>query len=153
MIADPELMTASEADRWVNEIDYYLLGDLFSSLVAGSRLASTRTGKWMKSKQEYVRQCGYSVLASALQNGNDISSGDCKKILAIIERAIHGSPNRARHAMNMALIAIGIYRRSLTDLAIAAAQRIGRVEVDHGDTSCQTPDAVTYIRKVLVRQK
>ena len=35
---------------------------------------------------------------------------------------------------------------------IAAAQRIGKVEVDHGDTDCKTPDAVSYIKKSLARK-
>ena len=36
--------------------------------------------------------------------------------------------------------------------ALAAAQRVGRVEVDHGQTSCKTPDAAGYIRKTLERR-
>jgi hypothetical protein len=41
----------------------------------------------------------------------------------------------------------------LRDEAIAAARRIGKVEVDHGDTDCKTPDAVEYILKVEARRK
>lgn len=37
--------------------------------------------------------------------------------------------------------------------AIAAATRIGTVEVDHGDTHCKTPEAVSYIRKAALRAK
>lgn len=50
-------------------------------------------------------------------------------------------------AMNSALIAIGCRNAKLEKLAVAAAKRIGPVEVDHGDTSCKTPDAVAYIAK------
>ena len=32
------------------------------------------------------------------------------------------------------------------------AQRIGKVDVEHGDTSCKTPDAAEYIRKAAQRQ-
>jgi len=35
---------------------------------------------------------------------------------------------------------------------LAAAKRIGKVEVDHGETSCKTPDASTYIRKAVARR-
>jgi hypothetical protein len=90
------------------------------------------------------------VLACARRDGrDDISDADCRAILKTIEKEIHDSPNRARHAMNSALIAIGIYRPALTQEAIAAARRIGKVEVDHGETSCVTPDAVPYIQKTL----
>jgi hypothetical protein len=36
--------------------------------------------------------------------------------------------------------------------AIAAAKQIGKVEVDHGRTSCKTPDAVAYINKAVQRK-
>ena len=39
-----------------------------------------------------------------------------------------------------ALIAIGC-RASMTERAIAVARKIGKVEVDHGETGCKTPDA------------
>ena len=32
---------------------------------------------------------------------------------------------------------------------LAAARRIGKVMVDHGDTSCKTPDAESYIIKCV----
>jgi hypothetical protein len=36
--------------------------------------------------------------------------------------------------------------------ALAAAARIGKVEVDHGDTDCKTPDAAQYILKTRAHQ-
>ena len=54
---------------------------------------------------------------------------------------------RTDHAMNRALIAIGVSNARLEKPALAAAKRIGKVEVDHGETGCQTPDAAAYIRK------
>jgi hypothetical protein len=55
--------------------------------------------------------------------------------------------------MNAAVIAIGGRSAALRKLATAAAKRIGPVEVDHGDTACTTPDAVTYIGKLWERAK
>ena len=48
---------------------------------------------------------------------------------------------RNRHAMAAAL-----------QKAIAVARRIGKVEVDHGDTDCRTPDAEQYILKCVARE-
>jgi len=70
-----------------------------------------------------------------------------------IEKHIHSSPNRVKHSMNAALIAIGSRGGDLTKEALAAAKRIGKVEVDHGDTSCKTPDATPYIKKMLERKR
>jgi|SRR5829696_7030149 len=59
----------------------------------------------------------------------------------------------AGYEMNGALIAIGIRNPALEKKAIAAAERIGKVEVDHGETGCKTPDAVPYIRQAVERRK
>lgn len=153
MVADSSALTSAVADRWVKEIDYYLLANCVSGVVAKSPVASAKMKQWMKSGKEFVRQCGYDVLASCLKDGVAVSDADCKQALATIEKEIHESPNRARHSMNMALIAIGIYRPALTKSAVATAKRIGKVHVDHGETSCKTPDATAYIERALKRKK
>ena len=73
--------------------------------------------------------------------------------LATIEGEIHARKNRVRDAMNSALIAIGIRNDALEEQALAAATRIGKVEVDHGETGCKTPDAADYIRRTLDRRR
>ena len=47
----------------------------------------------------------------------------------------------------MAVIMIGCRNGALRKAATAAAKRIGKVEIDHGDTDCKTPDAAQYIEK------
>jgi hypothetical protein len=39
----------------------------------------------------------------------------------------------------------------LEQKAIEIAREIGKVEVDHGVTSCKTPDAEAYIKKTRER--
>jgi len=68
-------------------------------------------------------------------------------LLQIIETDIHKRPNRMRHSMNGALIAIGCRNKPLRRKAETAAKRIGKVEVDHGETNCVTPDAIDYIAR------
>ena len=55
--------------------------------------------------------------------------------------------------MNMAVIVIGGRNAALRKSALATAKRIGKVEIDHGDTACQTPDAGAYIEKMWARAK
>jgi len=74
-------------------------------------------------------------------------------LLSTIETNIHQAKNRTRYSMNNALIAIGIRNPLLQKKATAAAKRIGTVHVDHGETGCKTPDAVSYIIKTVQRKK
>ncbi len=73
--------------------------------------------------------------------------------LKYIESRIHLSANRVRHAMNQSLIAIGARNKTLRQRATATANRIGEVEVDHGETGCKTPAAIPYIDKMWSRRE
>jgi len=152
-IADPSKLTWSEADRFANETGSDFVGCYLSSLLARSPLVDETMRAWMKSPKEFVRAAGYGILGARLKEDPDsVSEADAGAILAAIEKEIHRSPNRARHAMNGALIGIGVFKPSLRKQAIDAATRIGKVEVDHGETSCTTPDAVSYIAKAAKRK-
>ena len=108
----------------------------------------------MNSPDEFAREMGYEILGVRLKDDPDsVSDADAEKVLEMIETKIHRSPNWARYAMNGALIAIGVFKPALNKKAIAAARRIGKVEVDHGQTNCKTPDAVPYIEHALKRKR
>ncbi len=156
MIADPAQLTAAEADAWTRDLAQHgrTVGGLFAGVVAKTPFADQKMRAWMKSPKEFVRACGYDVLGVRLRDGDTtVTDADCAKILADIEKIIRRAPNWVRYTMNGAVIGIGIYRRGLTAKALAAAKRIGEVEVDHGETDCKTPDAVPYIQKALARGK
>jgi hypothetical protein len=55
--------------------------------------------------------------------------------------------------MNTAVINIGIRSEALRERAVAAANRIGEVYVDHGETGCKTPNAVDYIAKTVAHRE
>ncbi len=84
---------------------------------------------------------------------NGLPDAYFEKYLGIIESKIHSDKNWVKYAMNNALINIGVRNRILERRAIAAAKRIGRIEVDHGETGCKTPDAVPYIKKTVAYKK
>jgi hypothetical protein len=108
----------------------------------------------MRSPDEFRRHLGYGILGARLKDNPDsLSDADAEKVLATIEKKIHSSPNWARYAMNGALISIGVFKPTLRERATAAAKRIGKVEVDHGETYCKTPDAVLQLEKASRRKR
>jgi 3-methyladenine DNA glycosylase AlkD len=154
MIADPERMSMNEVESWVSCTTYYELIDLIVRYIgARSRYARKLMERWTRSKEEFVGQAGWDLLGTIAMQENEIDDACFEKYLEIIEKEIHSRKNRTRHAMNNALICIGIRNPRLRQQAIAAAKRIGNVEVDHGDTGCKTPDAVQYIMKAATRRK
>ncbi|MEK7405893.1 MAG: DNA alkylation repair protein [Acidobacteriota bacterium] len=154
LIADPGKMSSSELDAWVKDIGYYVHADLFAGHVAaGSTLARKKMDAWMKSAHDFVAQVGWDLLGILAMREGDLADTYFEKHLETIEAKIHQTGNRTRHAMNNALIAIGMRNARLQKLALAAAARIGKVVVDHGQTGCQTPDAAAYILKAAARRR
>lgn len=153
MIADPREIRSSRLDAWVRDLDNYVLTDAFSDLVSHSPFAKTKMRRWIRSKQEFVGAAGWNVLARLASLDPDLTDEELEAYLATIEAEIHSRKNRARHSMNSALISIGIRNPKLERKAVGAARRIGKVEVDHGETSCKTPDATAYIKKTVARAK
>ena len=153
MIADPPKMTSRELDAWARDLDNYCLTDCFSGLVSEARHARAKMEKWGKSMAEWTGRAGWLLLAHLARKDSELTDRYLEQQLPTIEREIHSRPNQVRDAMNSALIAIGIRNPRLEKKALAAAKRIGKVEVDHGETSCKTPDAAAYIRKTLERRK
>ena len=58
------------------------------------------------------------------------------------------APNRVIMCMNGFVISVGSYVQPLLKQAKAIARKIGKVEVDMGDTACKVPLALEYIEKV-----
>jgi 3-methyladenine DNA glycosylase AlkD len=149
MIADPDGIRAISLESWLRDLDNYVIADAFSGLVWRTPFARSKAEKWLKSRKEFIGQVGYNLLAYLAMNDEDLPDSYFEDHLRKIEAEIHGSANRIRHAMNQALIAVGVRNPVLQRRAITTARRIGKVEVDHGETSCKTPDAVAYIKKVI----
>lgn len=149
-IADPARAADALLESWVQDLNCYVLTDAFAAFVSASPLAARKRNKWRKSKQEWTGAAGWLLIAIAARHA-DTADSAFAGLIEEIESGIPRAKNRTRYAMNSALIAIGV-RPSFTAEAIAAARRIGKVEVDHGATSCTTPDAAAYIRKTIGRR-
>jgi 3-methyladenine DNA glycosylase AlkD len=149
MIADPARLGARELGRWVRSLDNYVVTDAFAKLAARSPAGRKEALRWLADRGEWVSTAGWSTLCWSLQAGSTPEEAELRGHLRTIEKRIHAAKNRTRHAMNSALIGIGVGSPALRAEALAAAERIGPVEVDHGATGCKTPDAAQCIRKVL----
>jgi 3-methyladenine DNA glycosylase AlkD len=153
MIADPAKLSAGRLSQWSTDLEDHVLAGALAGIAAKTSAAESSLPKWLKSKNEWIVVFGWDVLAHLAMSDNGFADDYFEEHLRTIESEIHNAPNMARYAMNGALIAIGLRNPALQKKAIAVADRIGKVEVDHGDTSCKTPDAVTYIRKAAGRRK
>jgi 3-methyladenine DNA glycosylase AlkD len=152
LVVEPAKLSREELVAWVDAAHYRLLNDAVSRVTAASQHAIELADAWRRDRDEWVCSAGWTVVA-ALAMGEVATDDWLAARIDEIEHNLWATPNYGRHCMNSALIAIGGSRPALTKRAIAAAERIGEVEVDHGDTSCTTPDAAAYIRKMSARKR
>lgn len=151
MILDPKKVTTELLNKWVQEVDYYCLMDVLMTAICTSPIAifanKDQPALPIHSSSDFVQS---SILSIAIKN-KTLQDDFFSPYLEEIKENIHNEKNRKKEAMNSALIAIGIRNEDLEQTAIEIARKIGKVQVDHGATSCKTPDAESYIKKARER--
>jgi 3-methyladenine DNA glycosylase AlkD len=151
MIADPA--QGSVVDVWAKDVSSYVISDALATFAAQTSPEAKKIDKWMKNKDEWIACFGWSLFARLARTDAPFTEKALEEYLVAIERDIHKAKNRVKHVMNSAVISIGVRNEKLQKKALAAAARIGKVEVDHGATDCKTPDAVAYILKTVARAR
>lgn len=153
LIADPKKADSDLLEKWVRDLDNYVITDAFSGFVNQTALVREKAEQWVKSDEEWIGTAGWNLLGYVALYDKTLPDEYFEPYLNIIASDIHTRKNRVRYAMNNVLISIGGRSPELKQKAQAVAQRIGLVEVDHGETNCETPDAYAYIDKMWARKK
>lgn len=152
-IADPIKMEYDLAKKWAFDSTYYNLTDLLASnLLIKTSYAQVLSEELMRTENEYAERTGWKLLSLFALANNSLPDAYFLPYLMHIEQNIYDAKNRVREAMNTALISIGCRNDNLESIALKMTDAIGQVVVDHGQTSCKTPDAREYILKVKQRR-
>jgi 3-methyladenine DNA glycosylase AlkD len=151
LVADGGKMSKKQLNDWAKAAPWYMISEYTVAWVAsesphGRELAL----KWMDSPKEGIASSGWSAYGSIIATTPD-DQLDLKEIEGLLKRIIKEiktAPNRVRYCMNGFVIAVGTYVKPLLAKAKETAEKIGKVEVDMGGTSCKVPLATEYIHKV-----
>jgi 3-methyladenine DNA glycosylase AlkD len=153
MIGDPAQADEQLLTAWAGDLRDHVVADALVGFVSKTRDARAWMERWIDTDGEWTERAGWHLLGQLAANDPALPGAFFEPYLARIERDINAERNRIRQAMNNALIAIGMRDDTLEARALAVAKAIGKVNVDHGDTSCKTPDATSSIRKGRERQR
>jgi len=150
MIVDGAKLTTAQLQQWADTAAWGMISGTVVSWVAaehpdGFALAM----KWIDSKKESVAVSGWRTLGAlaAVVPDDRLPMKQFSALLDRVAKTISSASDDVRYAMNGFVIACGTYLAPLGDKAIATARKVGRVEVDMGDTACQVPEAESYILK------
>ncbi len=151
MVADGSRMTKKRLHDWARAASFPTISEYTVPGVAcESRHARSLALEWIDSRKESVASTGWCTYAGivAVTPDDELDRDEIEGLLDRVENEIDKAPNRVKYTMNGFVIAVGSYVRPLAKRAKATAKRLGKVEVDVGDTSCKVPVATEYIAKV-----
>ena len=151
LIADDEKMSKADLQQWIKNSTSLSVCEFTVPWVAtGSNYGDELAREWIGSSNENTAAAGWATLSGlvSVKPDTELDIPFLKSLLKKIPSIIHKAPNRVRYNMNGFIIAVGAYVTSLTNEAIAAAEKTGVVSVDMSGTACKVPDAAGYINKI-----
>lgn len=154
LIADDARMTRDDLQHWVEKAaNGGLSGFTVPGVAAGSPHGYELALEWIESAADHIAAAGWATLSClvSVRDDAELDLAELARLLERVRRTIHQAPNETRYQMNSFVISLGACVRPLTDSAMKAAEAIGPVTVDMGNTSCKVPFAPDYIRKVEQR--
>ncbi len=153
LILNPKDINLTLGKKLIENVHNYMTCFYLAQAISESNIAIDFLKLFLNDDKEYYQACAFDILSILLKDKKEVSEEIIEKSLLYIKNNIHQRKNRAKYSMNSSLIAIGVYLDKYTKEVIDISKEVGRVEVDHGDTSCKTPLAYEYIDKSLKRKK
>ena len=151
LIADESAVTKAELNRWAKDASWALIANsVVAALAAESPHAMAVAPKWVDSKKELIASAGWTTLAHYVSVTDDaeIDGVVLEEYLKRATSEIHDQSDLVKAAMNGYVISLGSYYGKLTKKVKAAGKKIGKLEIDRGNTACKTPDIIASIEKV-----
>ena len=153
MVADGATLSLVELDLWGKEVSNKVVSDAVGKLAARVPAAKETLLGWTKSPDEWIGRAGWMGVTAMVMEPGTFAEPELDGFISSLEKGIHRTKNHVKDARLCLLITIGGISDALETRALAVARRIGPIDVDHGDTACETPDAVGYIAKIWARKK
>lgn len=124
LLADPQVMTRHQMDRWVRGIDSWDVGDFAADLFASTPFRDQAIRVWAKREEPYVRRCAFAMIARMAVSDKGATDRAFAKLLPLIREAAQDDRNEVKKAVSWALRQIGKRNRSLNAAAIQEAETV-----------------------------
>ncbi|MFS0879694.1 DNA alkylation repair protein [Metabacillus niabensis] len=154
IIADPNAMTESDYERWMDKAYFYMISDYVVAVtLSESTIAQDVADKLISSGEELRMSAGWSCYCWLLGNrkDNEFSESKISNMLDIVKNSIHDSPERTKASMNNFLYTVAISYLPLHEKAVETAKEIGIVEVKRDKKKTSLLNAYESIQKEIDR--
>lgn len=156
IIANPNTMTESDFNRWMDDAYFYMLSDYVVAVtLSEAEIAQDVADKWIDSGDELRMSAGWSCYCWLLGNrqDNEFSENKISNMLDRLKSSVHDSPERTKSAMNNFLYTVGISYLPLHETAAETAKEVGIVEVKRDKKKPSFLNAFASIQKEWHRGK
>ncbi|CAN5574859.1 DNA alkylation repair protein [soil metagenome] len=151
LIADDMAFTKKDLQAWADTAAWHMLGEYTVPWVAaGSPFGWEMANKWIDAKKPALQATGWSTLSNivGVKPDDELDLKAIEKLIGRVAKDVHAAANRVKYTMMGFLISVGCYVEPLSKLVKLTVPKIGKVEIDMGDTACKIPNPLEYIAKV-----
>lgn len=128
-VADPQVMTPAEMDRWTRDFDNWAITDTVCfHLFDRSPHAWRKVDQWSRKNGEFMRRAGFALLASLALHDKKGSDDNYRKRLPLIEEFASDGRNFVKKAESWALHGIGCRSAELHEAALAVGRKLSASE-------------------------
>lgn len=125
MVDDANAVTPEQMDAWCEDFDNWAIVDTVCfNLFDRTAHAWSKVDQWATSNREFVKRAAFALLWSLALHDRQAPDDRFVHGLELIEREAGDGRHLVDKAVGMALRSIGKRRPSLTDVAIAVAERL-----------------------------
>lgn len=129
LVEEPDKVTARQMDRWAREFDNWAVCDgACINVFRYTRWAQQKCREWSDRPEEFVKRAAFALMAGVTVADKQASDGVFLAFLPLIERAAVDERNLVKKGVNWALRQIGKRNARLNRAALAACEKIHRLD-------------------------
>lgn len=154
IIAEPDAMTESDFDRWIDAAYFYMISDFIVAVtLAETDIGQEVSDKWIGSDEDLKRSAGWSCYCWMLGNRPDreFSEEKIANMLELIKETIQDAPDRTKYSMSNFIYTVAVSYIPLHEKAVEIAKEIGQVEVNKGTAKSKILSTAANIQKEIER--
>jgi 3-methyladenine DNA glycosylase AlkD len=129
MIADPQMVTEQELERWINDFDSWDVCDqCCNNLFRKTKFAYQKAMEWSLHRKEFVKRAGFVLMACLAVHDKGADDIAFRQFFPIIKSQAADERNFVKKSVNWALRQIGKRNRAMNAEAIDVATDLSRIE-------------------------
>ena len=155
LVDDPKTITEAQAEKQVEQLQGGFLAHVFSSCdatLAKAPFAFDLAEKWVKSKDDVRKRCGYGLLYEVSKQKKHFDEPRFLGHIRAIDKSWKGQSIDVLMSMGLALLGMGGRSKKLHAAALKVAKKIGPVDFDP-DGRCDPTDFAARLASPAITKR